>query len=477
MSSAARGVGAPPTGRGSRGWLALMPTICLLAPAWLGLTALVQAQEQEPELELEQELEQELEATSAAPGGRLHGSLSTRYRGRATGQADDHDLDLTILLDAGDAEQEPLTFHLMGRLRQDLDGTPGDRSDPFFGLEDSRGERFSAFLNYAYADFHAFPELERLRAGRQLLYETPEVAHFDGLSLATSESSAWRLMAGAYAGLPVHRYEPPERGEELHGLFAQVRPWRGGRLRLDYMHLVDPELLGSRDNDLLGLEFGQEFGRTLRVIGRYTRLEDRHRDASLAATLALDEAALVVHASIYRLIEPQRELASTLDPFFDTLFELSPYYQTRFDLSQDFGPDWTLETGLDLRTLVDPDEVAQLNQDFDRVWVSATARDLLPHGIELQLTGESWHSATNDIRTLGFELRRRVQRLELAAGSYYSLFKYDLFQAEEREDVRTHFLSLEQQRGEHLRLQLKYEYERDAIDEFHYLTLGMRWSY
>ena len=68
------------------------------------------------------------------------------------------------------------------------------------------------------------------------------------------------------------------------------------------------------------------------------------------------------------------------------------------------------------------------------------------------------------------------ERLEVGIGSYYSLYKYDLYLNAERDDVRTYHVELEYDWYEDLRVDLDYVFEDDDFGNQNTLRLGLRWS-
>ena len=67
--------------------------------------------------------------------------------------------------------------------------------------------------------------------------------------------------------------------------------------------------------------------------------------------------------------------------------------------------------------------------------------------------------------------------IRLRFGSYYSLFKYDLFVVEEREDATTFFLRARWKVNEKFRLDGRYEYETGDDGDYHALIIGLTWTF
>lgn len=406
----------------------------------------------------------------------LHGSLTTRYRGRSTDGDQDHDLYAVLALDLGDAQRDDWSASLMARAAYDLDGQ-GDVGDPFASLSDAQGEDLDLDLYHAWVDVHSLEVLSTLRFGRQLLYETPELAWFDGAHLASTPRGTRGLLFGAYGGVPVHLFESSSSGDALAGFYLEGRPWEGARARLDWMHLEDETVLAEHEDDLFGIDLRQGIGEKLHLNGRYSRIEQHDRDLSLGASWYPNDE-LTLRATHYRLLRTQRNRSLEADPFFDSLRELFPYHQTGVLVTKDFGERASLEVGLDVRRVDEADDEGEFNRDFDRGFVTTTLLDVLPADLVLSLTGDVWDGGDGDVNSLGAELSLPYgERLEWALGTYYSLYKYDLFLDSEREDVRTWYVRWRKRRREGISLDLLYEYEWDDDDSYHNLRLVGTWLF
>jgi len=320
--------------------------------------------------------------------------------------------------------------------------------------------------------------IERWRLGRQLDYSTPEVAWFDGVSAETRESGRSRLQAGVYGGVPVHFFESSRSGDSLLGLFAQAHPWKGGRLRADWMHLEDETRLAQHENDLLSLGVWQQANPALRLEGKYTHLELEPRDARVQASWYDARRELTLFLSYYELLRTQKGLGLELDPFFTTLFEQFPYRQARLLASKALGEALLLQGGADVRRVSDDSDVGQFNRDFERTFLTATVGEALPMRLSLSVTGEVWNSRNTDISTWGVDLSRSFGKsVDASLGSYYALFKYDLFSIEERDDVRTYYLVLRWKRTGASAFDLRYEFEDGDLGDCQTLRLGARWQF
>jgi hypothetical protein len=410
----------------------------------------------------------------------IHGSLSSRYRARTSGGAHDQDFYETLVLDIGDSRKDGVTAHLMGRLAGDLDGQ-SDRDGQYVypNLADAWSDPLQGLLYEAWVDVHDAPKLSALRIGRQSEFQTPVFAYFDGISLATNSAGAWNWRGGAYGGVPVRLYEQSATGDELFGLWGEAKPWAGGRVRLDWMHIEDKDRFGANENDLLGASLTQRLDERSRLDVNYTRLEETDRDVRLRGTWADPELDLSVQASWYRLLEVQTSFALEFDPFFESLQDFEPYDQFRLQASKGLGERYRLDGGLDLRRLDEGSAEGSFNRDYDRGWLSLVLLDLARvKGLTLTLTGDVWSSSDQDVETWGADLSRKFDNgLTLSGGSNYALYRYDFFLNRERDDVRSWYLRMRKKLGDSWSLEGAYDFQDDSEDSYHVLTLGAVWRF
>lgn len=434
--------------------------------------------EPESALEGDAQLEQSAaEATpaSAQPESKLHGSLSSSWRGRWGGDEHDNDLRELLSLDYGDAQKDRWTARFTGLLAADLDGE-GDGL--FFELDDTLDGGLDARVYDAFAEAHDLGPLETLRLGRQSLWDTPVFVWFDGVTAQTEPRGSDEVQLGAWGGLPVHVYEASSSGDAVGGLYAQARPWKDGRVRVDWMHLQDELANNEASNDLLSLGLWQGLGERLQVQGGYTHLDGESRDVTLRGTWTDAEHDLQIQASYYGLLEGQADLALELDPYFDTLGVLFPYSQARLMAAKRLNERIALQAGVDLRRVDDSGDVGMFNRDFDRGFATATLEDVLPAGIVLALTGEIWDDSGSSIDTWGADLSREFGADFFGSlGSYYALYKSDLFATTESQDVRTWYARLRWKASPSTNWDVRYDAEDSDLDWFHMLRVTMTWRF
>ncbi|GAB4137115.1 MAG: hypothetical protein Fur0037_02030 [Planctomycetota bacterium] len=413
------------------------------------------------------------ERAGAAKRKWFRGRSWTRYWRRWTAEDTDQDVLETLSLDLGDAEEDPVTVHLMGRLAADLDGY-----DPTFrGISDSYGRRTDALLYDGYADLHRVPGLSMVRLGRQTIQETPEVAFFDGLRVETEEITDAGLQFGTYVGASTHLYESSPAGDLTAGAYAQGRPWKGGRLRIDYLRLEDRALFLGHDDDIWGAGLWQRICDQLSFDAQYSRIENRDRDVRgrLVATEARWD--LLLQASYYRLLTAQGNFAVEADPFFNSVHVLYPYTQWGILLSKGLSEKFDLQGGIDLRRVEDVADVGTYNRDYDRYWFSLSADEIGVRGLSANVTADFWNSGGQLVRTWGGSVERTFDRLTASLGTYWSLYKFDLYSDQERDHVRTWFGKLRYRTGSDVTVDLDYELEDDAFDRTHSVRMGVAWLF
>jgi hypothetical protein len=415
-------------------------------------------------------------------GGRdlVSGWSRTEVRGRASDG--EHDLDLyeTVYADVGDPLVDRVTGHLMGTVYADLDGDPssGDGDFPFGSLQDTFDSPVTAQLFHGYVAFHELDDVETLKIGRHVLRGTPEIAWLDGASAETRELGGLRFRLGAYGGRQAIPYESSGDGDSLSGLWLEARPWKGGRVRADWMNAQEDTDLGSPDDDLLAGGLWQQIDPRLFAEVQYSRIGSRSRDVRVAGRWFDVARNLGFTASYYRLLETQEHLAIPLDPFYSTLHALEPYFQIRASVAKGFGEWLHLDAGVDRRRLIEEQDTGQFNRDFRRYYATGVLQELLPWDVELALTGELFHADGSDIDAASADLSKELDGGWRAAfGTYYSLYEYDVFEGVEREDVRTWFLRFREDPSEPRSLDVRYEYERSYGEDFHQVRLGMTWRF
>jgi hypothetical protein len=416
-------------------------------------------------------------ANVTTPKSPISGYLSSRYRLRWTPNDSDQDLYEIAAVDYADPDTPWLSAHVMGRLAADLDGTHGSTS-VFDSLEDTYDGAVVGTLYHAYVDLAPTDAMAQVRLGRQLDYLTPELAYFDGVNLHTNPLGSNETQTGFYGGTPVHTYESSSSGDSLFGAYIENRPWKGGRLRADWMHYDDTALFGPVSNDLYGISLWHTSPQGWSTDAQYTRLEDQDRDLRLRGQYATDDGRTSARLSLYRLFNTQFEQVLDLDMFSSALQEYFPFTQTTLIGTHSFSDEFSLDGGVDVRRVDDLGDVGTYNRNWERYYVTGNIHDCFVEGLTASLTLDDWNGDGQDIQTWGADLSREFGKSwRGSAGSYYSLYKYDLYSNSERDDVRTYYARAQWKRSDTLAWDFSYEYEDDNFEQYQTLRLGAVWRF
>ena len=409
---------------------------------------------------------------SASGQDIFDGRLSMRYVGRFARSTSDHKLYTTLQADLGDPETA--TFHFLGRVVANLERGDAEFAD----LIDTWNGDVVGFLYDAYVDLHGHEGMRRVRIGRQWLADTPVQVFLDGLHLETEPAGDLDVVFGAFGGSSARLYESSQQGDWAAGLYAEARPWAKARVRLDYLYLEDEPRFAAAENDLLAVRLWQGLGDDLRAEGGYTRLDDRDRDVQGRLVYADAEGDWMARLTYYQLLETQLDLVNELDPYYNALLELFPYTQIGAMVSRGLGEHVALDLGFDVRRVQDDDDVGQFNRDYERGYANLRLNDVLWDDLSVSLLSDLWYSDERDVRSFGFDVSRSVfSGWSGSVGSYFALYKYDMFTNTERDDVRTYYVRLGREIGDELSFDFGYEFEENEIDDFHTLRVRGVWRF
>ena len=409
----------------------------------------------------------------------VDGTWSASWRLRRSGEARDQDLVSVLAFDVGRADADRVHGRFLGRITADLDGRADAESQEFGSLQDTYDDPVHLDLYEAsVAIERAFGGPGQLRLGRQFDYATPEYAHYDGARFESGPLGAKRVVAGAYAGVPVRLYDATSLGDRIAGIWTEARPWKGGRARADWLHVDQDESGTGFHDDLLALSVWHRFHERLAFDAAYSRLEDDDRDVRARATYEDPERGWTVVASYYRLLTTQRDFAYEFDPFFSTLQEYRPFGDYRLLVAKSLSDEVRLEVGADVRELDDAEDENTLNHDYDREWATLVLTDLLARDLDLSLTGDRWSGSQQDAETWGLDATWRPSaEWRASAGSAYLLYRYDVENDVEREDVRVWYARVRKRIGAEWSFDLVYEYEHADPEDFHDFRGGITWRF
>lgn len=398
-------------------------------------------------------------------------SLAQRYR-RSPSREKQETIGL-LALDLGRSRLPGYSAHLLARATLDTSSRNGDGG--LGGLAQTYDSRGSAQLYEAHVDLHQQGGLQDLRLGRQTLHDLPEYLLLDGVSLSTEPLGASRLQFGGHVGLPAQIFESSPRGDFAGGVFAQTRPWRGGRIRLDYQHIDDERLFSSHHNDLVGLTIAQGHGGHS-VWGRLTQLDSRLRDLRLRGSTTFCDERLRLRVHYDELLETQAALAVSFDPLSDALLEYHPYRQLGITLDYEPSPALNWIFDLSARRLARSRDAGAFNRDFERAALALHWIPLRDHALHFSV--DAYESDGRDSTAISAEyISEFSSSTELGLGSLFSLYKYDFISQQERDRVRTWFVRLEQQLAADWELRVDYAFETGPFPDTHRAEARLTWTF
>lgn len=415
----------------------------------------------------------EAATADGGPIGRIHGSLSLRYRYRRTPDQSDADLYEFLAATWGDSEKDPVTLSVSARFAEDLDG---DRKvsgyHPFNSLDDTRSQRGTARLHAAYAEVS---RPVRLRGGRQVIDEMPEAVPLDGGSVRF-EGGEWITIAG-FGGVPVNLFESSPRGDVTYGGWVELTPWLRGRARVEYLHLEDENVFGLFDDDLLGISAEQGVG-AFRFHGRYTSLEGENRDVTGRLTGAFAGAGLNFEGRVTYLFARQEALSYAIDPYALFLMDLEPYVQWTARASQALGEAFGIDLSVTQRKLVRGAGDSTYNHEFVHATVTPRADGWPFSELSVALSADYWRSTGSDYWTAGGDLAVKLHPLvTLGAGTSYALYVLDSLTGQERERVRSVYASLRWRFPPASMLEVRVTQEDTALETYLSLEVGIRHAF
>lgn len=431
------------------------------------------------------------ENVASFPQMQISGSLSLRYSFRttdlATERVSDQDAFADLRLNAAGPGADDLEFHFLGSLRSDLDGN--QNVQPFFPLEDinnTHDRRVDGEVYEAYTVLKNTlrPDV-RARVGRQPGTRDEQIT-FDGVAADVGAANG-KVNVTLYGGVAVHFQEVNSHwGEDsLQGAGIDYRPVPSTGMSADYLlvndkqeYLPDNELFRDR---LLAFKVWHRFEPFSRISAAYRFLDGDPRDLAVKAAAALPGQDIELTASYYRQIQDRDELTNEFAPVSFVMGTSAPFQSVDLKARKFFG-DWlSLDAGYFKRLLLDNGDTGPFNKDYSRSYLASELMDLFFPGLSWTLTAEVWRTsgATTDTygTDLAYSFRTRGRKGRVAAGTYFSLFKYDYYlELGAREKVRTYYVEGKHAMADRVSLNARYEFEQ-GIEKYQVLRLGMRYEF
>jgi hypothetical protein len=414
----------------------------------------------------------------------VHGFVNASYRGRTGGGSKDNDLYAYLVVDAGNPELDDAIFHLMGRITYDFEGSRQD--DPFNSLNDIGGGNFDGHVYEAFVDLQKdyVPDgwgLERVRIGRQDLYAAFTYL-VDGIRLDFKrQKSCANARVTVFGGVPEYLYEDDWGGNWIAGFDVGFEPWRDSRMHVRYAHIQDDtDWSGYQVDDYASVSIRQQLNESWAVWAEWNTVDGATRDISCRVDWMDLCHDFDVHARYRYQSTIITEYTTPYDPYVGVLGPSYAYHQIDVDGSKIFcGGKLGLDAGFSARILQDSSNETEFNHEFVRLFTTLSTYGWPSSDVDLSVTGELWKaSGGEDTFSAGAEATWRANpKLRFTAGSYYSLYKSDLFIVDERQDATTIFLKAVWRPKDCLRVDGRLEYETSDEGDFLTAIAGVTWTF
>ncbi len=418
-------------------------------------------------------------------GYDVSGSISLSYRARIRGGRNDEDLYGYLSLTGGTSGVDDVRFHIFGRGTLDLDGDE-NRSNLFTSLNDIGRDPLNLKLYEAYVSLEgeATPSslgIRRIQIGRQNV-----VARFsylvDGARIEFEPvQGLGNMRVAVFGGVPEYLYESNRSGDWLVGADIRFRPFSRTDVSLRYTHIEDGDSFvdgGSLQDDYGSVTIRQGFSDNVSLSATWNSLDGDTRDATLRLDWNVPEADLSIRASYRFQNDIEKEFTTVFDSYVGVLGDSFAYGQFNLEISKLLSENFAVDGGFTVRQLIDDAKDSPFNREFFRGWLTLSSIKWPTDCLSLSLTGEYWDGDNDKTASAGFEtVWRPCDPLRFTVGSYYSLYKYDLFTVDERQDATTLYLKIRWKLPEDLRFDGRYEYETGDEGTFHSVLLGLTWSF
>ena len=424
------------------------------------------------------QVEEPPKASSAPWLDPVHGTLTLRYRYRATSGESDTDLYEFLSLSYGDPAKDAITAALSARFAEDLDGNQSVRGYyPFTSIDDSYRSFATQRLYTAYLEARPADTGLSLRAGRQTLDEFPEAVLMDGGLVRYQMGS--HVQFSMFGGVPVNLFESSPQGDSMYGASVEwlPDPTLPGRYRVEYLHIRDENLFGLHEDNLLGISMDEGEG-PFRFHARYTMLEGQSRDLVARLTATVPDAEFLVDLEGTYVFHRIESLSYALDPFASFMMALEPYMDFVARASKGFGETFSVDASFTSRTLVGNGVETTYNHDFKRVEVTPRLRKWPVEEISIGFTADYWNSNPTHFWTLGGDLSWDLRpNIMLSIGSSYALYSIDSFTGEEHDRVRLYTTSLRWKVAKGSSFDIRFTLEENAISSFRIFEFGFRHAF
>lgn len=347
----------------------------------------------------------------------VSGNFRTQYEGRWAEGEDDHDMYEYLRFKTTDFYNHKVTITGSGRFTEDLDGHES-KDGTFRDISDSYNRSYNGRLYYLYADVkNPVVENSSLRMGRQYQYSV-ETILFDG---AKYEQRIGPVSTYAFGGMRASQYTSTYY-DTVAGSGASIRPFMDTQTNLDYVRIIDDNYI----DDEVGFTLWQRICEELDFSGRYTLLNTMPKD--FLVKLSWDKIDWDANAqlSYFRFLHSIAEQSNNISPFYQILGTFEPFDLVSLTGYKGLGEKFGISSGLEHRSVIDNEDKNNFNGDYNRTFLSFVVNNLLLPQSHVTFTVEYWDTKGSDHGSdLGIDFDKKIGKLDLGAGSGYSLYKYN----------------------------------------------------
>jgi hypothetical protein len=243
-------------------------------------------------------------------------------------------------------------------------------------------------------------------------------------------------------------------------------------LRADYIHIRDkmtcvPQEPVARDNLLV---FSGKYIRfkPLTIDCLYSSVNGQQRRALFRARWLDKKNGLVLSGSILRQNVALADYSTEISPYSVVLAEYAPYYRYRLMVLKGLGKHLEVETGADIRRLLDRDDEGMLNHSYERYYAGVHFKKVFKRKLDFTVMAERWNATGRSDRTAleGFVKLAASEKLTLRVGSDFSRYLYDYSFNEEKENVYSTYVRADYRLSRAASIRLKYSFNRDDREDY-----------
>ena len=381
---------------------------------------------------------------------------------------EDQDTRGILSFSLSDREKKPqFSLNVLANFNLDTDGSPHEGSGPYRDAYYSDSGNLTAKLYSAYIESHQGNC--KFFVGRQAVYRG-ESLDFDGLRAECRLGKNFNV--SAYGGIPSNFWESSHEGDHFAGGGLEFGLQKVLSLRGDYIHIRDKMTYETgepvaRDNLFIFTGKYIRF-KPLTVDFLYSSVNGGQRRGMLRAKWLDKKKGLLLSASMLRQNVALTQYSTEISPYYVILAEYAPYYRYRFLALKTLGKHVEVETGADIRKLLDHDDEGMLNHSYERYYGGIHIKKLLKKKLDFTVMAEKWNAAGRSDRTAleGFVKFAPSKKLAFRVGSDFSRYLYDYNFNEEKENVYSTFVRVDYRLSTTASLRLKYSFNRDDREDY-----------